>query len=208
MAADRTALRHLVSMILPLLILADSPSHAQSSDADDGRVHKGRDLALSLGRELKVRLSAALNAGGPVEAIEVCQLDASAIASRLSAESGARVGRTSLRVRNPANAPDDWERRTLEEFESRLASGESPATLEALSTSSATSASVRYMKAIITEPLCLTCHGDTLAPAIAAAIAQRYPDDEATGFEVGTLRGAFTVEWSILAENTQDAAQP
>jgi len=208
MAADRTALRHLLSMILPLLILADSPSHAQPSHADDGRLQKGRNLALSLGHELKARLSAALNAAGPVEAIEVCQLEASAIAVRLSAESGASVGRTSLRVRNPANAPDDWERGVLEEFESRLASGESPATLEALSTPSATSASVRYMKAIITEPLCLTCHGDTLAPAIAAAIAQRYPDDQATGFAVGTLRGAFTVEWSALAENAQDLAQP
>ena len=51
------------------------------------------------------------------------------------------------------------------------------------------------MRAIPTEALCLTCHGETLAPELAAAIAREYPNDQATGFKLGELRGAFRVVW-------------
>lgn len=53
----------------------------------------------------------------------------------------------------------------------------------------------RYMRAIVLQPLCATCHGATLAPPVAEAVAARYPDDRAVGFEVGELRGAFLIDW-------------
>jgi hypothetical protein len=34
---------------------------------------------------------------------------------------------------------------------------------------------------------------DQLSPEVRAALAEQYPDDQATGFEVGDLRGAFIV---------------
>jgi hypothetical protein len=51
------------------------------------------------------------------------------------------------------------------------------------------------MRAIPTDAVCLTCHGATLAPELAAAIRRDYPDDAATGFSQGQLRGAFSVIW-------------
>jgi len=53
----------------------------------------------------------------------------------------------------------------------------------------------RCTKAIPTaaEP-CLTCHGSGLDPALKAEIERLlYPDDQATSFKAGELRGAFTV---------------
>jgi len=52
----------------------------------------------------------------------------------------------------------------------------------------------RCTKAIPTaaEP-CLMCHGSGLDPALKAEIERLYPDDQATGFKAGELRGAFTV---------------
>jgi len=58
-----------------------------------------------------------------VAAVSVCRTRAPEIAARLSAESGAVVGRTALRVRNPVNAPDDLQRAVLEQFSVELASG-------------------------------------------------------------------------------------
>jgi hypothetical protein len=55
------------------------------------------------------------------------------------------------------------------------------------------------MRAIPTDALCLTCHGATLAPELAAAIARDYPADAATGFAQGQLRGAFSVIWPAAA---------
>jgi hypothetical protein len=49
------------------------------------------------------------------------------------------------------------------------------------------------MKAIPTGAVCLACHGETIAPPIAAKINELYPQDQATGFREGDLRGAFVV---------------
>ena len=164
-------------------------------------VGKSRELSMQLGKELKAELGAAIEKGGPVAAIDVCRTRAPAIAARLSAESGARVGRTALRVRNAGNAPDDLERAVLEQFAGDMASGRVEGPLEAAFEIKREGGIERhYMRAIPTEALCLTCHGETLAPDLAAAIAREYPNDQATGFKLGELRGAFRVVWPAASE--------
>jgi excinuclease UvrABC helicase subunit UvrB len=50
------------------------------------------------------------------------------------------------------------------------------------------------MKAIPTaEKPCLACHGKTLAPQVAARLKELYPDDRATGYAAGEIRGAITL---------------
>ena len=163
-------------------------------------IDQGRSLSQQLGSELKAELGRAMAEGGPVAAIGVCRERAPAIAARLSAESDARVGRTALRVRNPANAPDEFEHAVLGQFAAELASGKFADPLEAaFEINRGGQVERRYMRAIPTEAICVTCHGGHLAPEVAAAIASRYPDDQATGFEPGQLRGAFSVVWPPAA---------
>lgn len=165
-------------------------------------VEQSRQLASSLGSQLKAELTAAIAAGGPVAAIDVCHTRAPQIAAQLSEESGAQVGRTALRVRNPANAPDDTEREVLEQFSTELSSGKAQGPLEAVFEIDRNGqVERRYMRAIPTDALCLTCHGKSLAPEVAAAIARDYPGDQATGFEQGQLRGAFVVTWPPVAKS-------
>jgi hypothetical protein len=71
-------------------------------------------IATELQQTLGARLAAAINDDGVIGAIDVCNVEAPEIAARLSASAGAHVGRTSLKVRNPDNEPDDDARRTLE----------------------------------------------------------------------------------------------
>ena len=52
---------------------------------------------------------------------------------------------------------------------------------------------VRVMKPIVTGAPCLACHGTQVEPQLARLIRERYPDDQATGFREGELRGAFTL---------------
>ncbi len=154
------------------------------------------DLALikQLAGELKAELTKALQVS-PEHAIEVCNIRAPEIAAKIAPESeGIEIGRTSLRVRNPANAPNDWQREVLESFQRRHDSGEAAGSLE-YSVVVKTDGYIerRYMRAIETEPLCVTCHGRQLAPTIEQTIAKKYPNDAATGFDVGDLRGAIYV---------------
>jgi len=165
--------------------------------AEDPRLPLSRDIADRFQKELSGTLMAAMNAGGPVAAIEVCSTQASDMAERFSADSGARVARTALRVRNPDNAADPYEQAVLRDFGHRLLEdGQSPPEhFEA-----SVGGGARYMQAIVMQPLCVTCHGPALSPAIEAAVRRLYPEDEAIGFAPGDLRGAFSIQWPAVTE--------
>jgi hypothetical protein len=140
-------------------------------------------------------LVTAIKAEGPVLAIAACKTVAPVLAEEVSKEHGLVIGRTALRVRNPANPPDEWERKVLEDFVAKIAAGANPAALEHIETVLEGDTMVlRYMKAIPTaaEP-CVACHGSNLDPALKAEIERLYPDDQASNFKAGELRGAFTV---------------
>ena len=178
----------------PLLIALPMASHAQ--EPPPRWIEQSRALASQFSAELQGELSRALAAGGPLAAISVCKSRAPAIAARLSKDSGAVVSRTALRVRNPANAPDAMDRAVLEQFAAELASGRFTLPLEAVFELRDTrGVEHRYLRAIEMQGLCVSCHGAALAPQVAAAIAREYPADQATGFEVGQLRGAISVRW-------------
>lgn len=163
-----------------------------ASPADDAA--RANALSQQLGGRLKAALEAALQQGGPMTAITVCRDQAQALTAEVSRDSGWTVGRTALRVRNPANAPDAWERQILEGFAQAAEEGANVAGLSFHETTGSGDARRwRYLKAIPTAPLCTTCHGSNVDPALQEAIRAAYPDDQATGFAPGSLRGAFTV---------------
>jgi cytochrome c553 len=55
----------------------------------------------------------------------------------------------------------------------------------------------RMMKAIPTAEVCTQCHGSEIAEPVAAKLDELYPEDQARGFEVGDLRGAFTLKKAL-----------
>ena len=160
---------------------------------------EARANAMKLGKSLKTTLQSAMKAGGPVAAVKACNTSADPIASKVAAESGWAVGRTSLKLRNPNNAPDDWELTVLNKFEERKAAGESPKTLEFSETVMVDGKKTfRFMKAIPTGEVCMNCHGgDQVKAEVAETIKGFYPDDEARGFKPGDLRGAFTLSKTL-----------
>ncbi|MFU8822490.1 MAG: DUF3365 domain-containing protein [Gammaproteobacteria bacterium] len=173
-------------------VAAASPVMAETVPAD--RTEEGRAIAAEFSSELRAALQAAMAEGGPLAAIRVCNEDAPRIAAAAAERSGAVVGRTSLKVRNPANRPDEHERAVLEAFADELAPGAEgppPERLDVLA-----DGRVRYMSAIVIQPPCLACHGESLAPPVAEAIGALYPADAARGYQFGELRGAFTITWS------------
>lgn len=148
--------------------------------------------------QLKGELTKSMKASGPVATIEVCSKTAPGIAKALSEKHGMEVGRTSLKPRNSANAPDAWEEQVLKKFEERQAAGESPndmAYYEIVEEDG--KKNFRFMKAIGMPPLdkmpCLKCHGENIDPKITAKLDELYPSDMARGYKAGQIRGAFTI---------------
>lgn len=189
-----------VAVLLMLGVMASDDARAQDPiAADAASLATARAAVKGLGETLKTQLVAAIKAGGPVAAVNVCRTIAPQIAEEQSQTHGANVGRTALKVRNPANAPDAFERRVLEDFVRQIDAGADPAKLEYAETVTDGGEKVfRYMKAIPTaaEP-CLTCHGSNLEPALRTEILRLYPDDQATGFAAESLRGSFTVKQKL-----------
>ena len=121
----------------------------------------------------------------------MCSVEASKIAQALSEETGWEVKRVSLKVRNNTSAtPDEFERRVLNGFDERQQAGEAPA---AMKYAEVVDKEFRFMKAQGVEGLCLNCHGSTIAPGVQQVLDKHYPDDMATGYLLGQVRGAFSL---------------
>ena len=175
------------------------PGSADSLAGDAGA--RGARVLAPFKRDLQQALRAGL-AQGPLEAIGACRVRAPEIAESLS-RGGVRVGRASHRLRNPANAGPDWVRPLLDGYrdafrdvprEDPLKSpGDVPANLAPKSVTLADDRT-GYVEPILVQPLCLTCHGEALAPDVAERIRAVYPQDRALGYRAGDLRGVFWAE--------------
>lgn len=138
----------------------------------------------ALFQKLSSRLMAALQADGPAQAINVCKAEAPAFAEQVKQDLGVNIGRTSFKLRNATNPPPDWADSLVKDrvkgptFVS-LADGKLGAFLP-----------------IMLQKKCELCHGprDEIAEDVLTALETNYPNDQATGFHEGDLRGWFWVE--------------
>ncbi len=144
---------------------------------------------------LKGELSVAIKTDGAANAISLCQTISPDISTALTDDSGFEVSRTSLKLRNPENAPGPWELEVLRMFQDKVASGADPSKLEhhAEMTTPEGDRLFRYMKAIPTGDMCLSCHGTDVKADVRAELTRYYPADKATGYRLGELRGAFSL---------------
>lgn len=183
--------------LLPVVVatLCTQPALAQDSAALQAEAQAAiKSLAQALNKEMK----SAMQSDGPIAAINTCNTKALPLTADISEKQGLQVARTSLKYRNPSNAPDAWEQDVLARFEQRHAQGEDLKTLvysEVIEEQG--QRYFRLMKAIPVQERCETCHGKKIAPELAGKLDELYPHDRARGFVRGDLRGAFTVKKAL-----------
>lgn len=181
-APNGRAAGHAAGPLAALLIAS-----CTSAGADDlSPAAPGAALLQPFKASLKQALVTGL-ARGPAHAIDACRIEAPEIAARLSVD-GVSMGRSSDRLRNPANAAPDWVQGVLDDY--LTAAGQPEARTLALS-----DAEHGYVEPIFAGGLCLNCHGAHLAPAVSEQLAALYPDDAATGYAEGDFRGVFWVSY-------------
>jgi hypothetical protein len=172
-----------VLFLLAVPCIAGCTSSAEVTEAD---MTRAGDALTPLKKELFQALTWAMNEGGPERAMEVCQLRAPEI-TQLASTDGAVIGRTSHRVRNPQNKPEPWMEVFLNEYLANPADNE-PRAIRL------SSGEIGYVEPIYTKGLCLQCHGNAIDSTVQVRLHELYPDDQATGFEEGDLRGMFWVK--------------
>lgn len=161
---------------------------------DSGSLAMAKDAANALGGDLVQMLTGELERGGPAAAIAVCA-DSAQVRSNRHGTPGVAIRRVGTRVRNPLNAPDAADQVALDAFAAAIAGNRPlPDTAFVVTTAQGTR-ELRYLRAIRVQEMCLACHGnpDSIAPAVRSVLVSRYPEDQATGYSVGQLRGAISV---------------
>ncbi len=187
---------------LPILLFGLACASARADDAATRPLQaQAASLAADYAGRLKAELSGAMEADGPLAALSVCHEAAPAIAADLSRSSGWSVARTSLKPRNASSAPDEYERAVMNSFSARIANGESAAGMVSAEVVEQKGHRVfRFVKAIPTASNCLICHGGDVKPELKQKISELYPDDRATGFKLGDMRGVFTLQKILDAD--------
>ncbi len=180
-----------LSILVSAVLFSSAIAVAQDKEQ---LVQESRQTVKAFGKTLKGELKAAIKKGGPANGIEVCNTKAIKITEAVSKEHGVQLSRTSLKTRNDKNAPTEWQKKVLENFEARKAEGESPKKMEYSEIVEVDGKKqFRYMKAIGTGQVCLNCHGEKVLPAVEAKLSALYPNDKARGYHKGDIRGAFVL---------------
>ena len=180
--------------IVAAVSMTASTQLGHATPLEEAMASEARGIVKSFAGDLKQTLVKTMKSQGPVAAIAVCNVAAPEIAAGKSTASGWKVGRTSAKLRNTENAPDTWEAKVLAMFATRKAAGQDLKTMQYFETVEADGKkSFRYMKAIPVGKACLACHGENVKEPVKASLENLYPQDNATGFKPGDLRGAFTL---------------
>jgi hypothetical protein len=184
----------ILSLAAGLLFLSGCEQPTAKPEASDAQIQLSAEMSRDLFKTLGPQLKNAMQAGGAERAVEVCQQIAQPLTESISEKyPGARISRVALRYRNPANAADPASASVLKEWEAKLAAG------DPLPTNSVTETegNIIVHQPIMTQELCLQCHGapGSFSPELTQILAQSYPGDRATGYQVGDLRGAFRIEF-------------
>lgn len=188
------AVAALSSLLLPLHGCGDQAKEAggnpawaaapaKLSEAQQAQQQKAVQAKDALAKAMLGELTQAMQAEGPVHAIEVCEKRAPAIAAEVGKQQGVRIGRTAVKLRSKQNVPPVW-------AANHVRSAQAPATFVG------PDGELGALFPIKLQAQCLVCHGkpEVIGPDIRGALQMRYPDDQATGFAIGDLRGWFWVE--------------
>lgn len=180
------------AMILSLLIvLFHSSMNAQASEpqALDERVKLRVIETLKEISTMRESLAATIDPQKVVVTEETFQQVCPPVGKRLmswASENGYKARQVSEKNRNPNNAPNSREMKTLKKFAADRTLGVD------VVFDRADGVSGHWVAAPITvKSSCLTCHGEKAN--LPKFVGEKYPNDKAFGFREGDLRGAYFV---------------
>lgn len=137
--------------------------------------------------ELLKQLSGQIEKNGIPQTIEYCKLNALSILDSTGKAGNMVVSRISDKYRNKKDKPTTDEETIIQAF----------ATSNIKDTVVAHNDKIVYYKRIsIGMTTCMKCHGSTedIATNVQQKIQELYPEDKATGYQMGDFRGLWKIE--------------
>ena len=154
----------------------------------------GQEVTAQAQAALLMNVSQAMMQGGPINALEFCNLNAASIVDSLNKVHNCIISRVSEKNRNIKNHLSTNEEKMLWDGYKRL-----PNSAQLQDTVIVGESKITYYKPIkIGMPACLKCHGSTtedISTGTLEKINELYPADKARNYKMGELRGLWKVEF-------------
>ncbi len=151
----------------------------------------GLDYALSTKKELGKNLISTIQKKGTLEAVSFCNKRAYLIIDSMAVAQNATIRRVSDKPRNPKNQANQKELRSIETFKKAIAANKDYEPITEV-----THDEVKFYYPIMTNSMCLQCHGDPnidIKPEVIVSLSNLYPEDKATGYDVNEVRGIWSI---------------
>ena len=159
----------------------------------------GIDIAFKTKAQLGKNLIGTMKEKGAVEALKFCNIKAIPLTDSMATMHHAVIERVSDKARNPNNKANNVELKNLEHFKSTLAKGE-----DIIPIVESSSDSINFYYPIVTNALCLQCHGTPdkdLNSEIISSLKELYPNDEALGYSENEVRGIWSIQFKKELKN-------
>lgn len=173
--------------VIPLTLV--STLLLASPSAEDQIIAKGDQVSSALLQKLGGELKAQMQTSGPMGALHFCSQNALSLTEHIAKESNTSIKRVSINNRNPVNQASPREVTLLNEWEKLVKSSQPLPPYTLIKEKSKTT---YYIPLVINNEACLKCHGNVEGD-LAKAIKATYPEDKATGYKMGDLRGMIAV---------------
>jgi len=174
------------------LLLASCGGRVLTEEEIAQYTEQGEKISMETFLTLSNNLQAKMKEGGPVEALSYCNVRAYPLTDSIAEKNNVLIKRTALKIRNPKNEPTEQEKDVLNNYQSLLTKGESLSPEIRLNEEE----KAVFYAPIILAPNCVKCHGQPdseISPEVQQKIKEFYPNDQATGFAAGDLRGIWSI---------------
>ncbi|MFC4872223.1 Tll0287-like domain-containing protein [Negadavirga shengliensis] len=160
----------------------------------DHAIKWGNEISQEAQEALIGALQGAIAGKGVAGAIGFCHEEALPITQKTAEKHRVKIKRVSSKNRNPDNAPNEDEQEVWDAYvynaENNVDNRPNIQKIDGGET-------LLYTRAIqIPSSLCLNCHGEPgkdIDETTLGTIHQIYPEDKATGYKVGDLRGMWSI---------------
>lgn len=169
---------------------------APKLSAEDKTAFEGSALkiAKTTFKTLAKNVKMAMAEGGVQHAVEFCNVKAMPLTDSVSLAQKVQIKRLTDKTRNSKNSLGEADKEIWSEFMNQKETADTILPVTLLSENG--NDVITYVPILLNKPLCLNCHGvvgTNISETDYELIHNLYPEDKATGYALGDLRGMWKI---------------
>ncbi len=187
-------MKKIIGLLTVLLVVVYSCQQGLSPKEKELYTVKGKEIAQATFKRMAGEVEKNMKEGGVSQAAPFCNAHAGDLTAEVEEKFNVSIRRTSLKVRNEENAPNEDEKVVLEQYQSMLDNGKELAPLVKKDSEGLP----HFYAPIKLKEKCVACHGvigETMKQEADSILKVLYPNDKAIGFKEGDLRGIWSIKF-------------